>query len=143
MKQMPIDHIGIAVANLEAATAHWTLLGLKLEGTERVEEFGVEVAFLRAGEARIELLYPIDPHCTIARFLQRRGQGIHHICFRVENLEAEMERLISAGFQLIDRKPRRGAHDTLVAFVHPQETGGVLVELAQTGPSPAPETPEE
>lgn len=134
---MRLDHIGIAVENLETAEAFWHAgLGLALEGRERVDEQGVTVSFLPAGEPRIELLEPLaeDPG-PVGRFLERRGPGIHHICLRVDDLDSLLAQLDSAGVQLIDKSPRLGAHGMRIAFVHPKATGGVLLELAEPAPS--------
>jgi len=130
---MRIDHIGIAVAQLEEAVELYRALGLEVAGVEDVPDEGVRVAFLPAGEARIELLEPLDDASPVARFLTRRGPGIHHLCVRVDDIRATMERLREAGFELLSEEPRAGAEGALVCFVHPRSAGGVLLELAQPG----------
>lgn len=134
---MRLDHIGIAVESLETAEAFWGAgLGLSLAGRERVDEQGVTVSFLPAGEARIELLEPLsEAPGPVGRFLERRGPGIHHICLRVDDLDSLLAQLKRAGVQLIDESPRQGAHGMRIAFVHPKATGGVLLELAEPAPS--------
>jgi methylmalonyl-CoA/ethylmalonyl-CoA epimerase len=93
----------------------------------------VNVVFLGSGSAKLELVEPLSPDTPVGRFLAKRGQGIHHIAYRVEDLAATLDRLAEAGFELIDRTPRRGAHGRLVAFVHPRSTAGVLIELVEAG----------
>lgn len=127
-----IDHVGIAVRSLEAASAVWADgLGLELRAVEEVPDQRVRVAEFEVGGGRIELLEPIGEESPVARFLARRGEGIHHICFEVEDIRAEMRRLRAAGIRLVDEEPRRGARGCLVAFIHPSATGGVLIELSQ------------
>ena len=93
--------------------------------------FGVKVAFLPLGEGSVELVQPVTGDSAMARFLEKKGPGFHHLCLRVEDIRAELARLEAAGVQLVDREPREGAHGTLVAFLHPKSTGGVLIELAE------------
>lgn len=125
-----INHIAIVVPDLEAAQAFWVeALGLPLERVASVPEEGVDVAFLPAGEGEIELLQPIDPESGVARYLEKRGPGIHHLCLEVDDLEGTMARLRAAGVELISEEPRRNAEGRAYAFVHPRSTGGVLVEL--------------
>lgn len=127
-----IDHIGIAVGKLDDRLPFWRdALGLTLDGTERVESERVEVAFLRAGDARIELLQPTDPSSPIARHLDKRGEGIHHLTLRVTDIEAALARLRDAGVEILGDAPRAGAEGSRVAFLHPRSCGGVLVELVQ------------
>lgn len=129
---MIIEHIGIAVKSLtEAAKVYEQALGLKVESYDQVEEQGVRVAMLPIGESRIELLEPTGPDSPIEKFMASRGEGIHHIALRVDNIEAALERLKSAGVRLIDSVPRRGAHRTKIAFIHPSATHGVLLELVE------------
>ncbi len=106
-------------------------LGLELDGTETVEDQGVAVAFLPVGEARIELLEPVSEDTPVGRFLARRGEGLHHICYEVEDLAAKLEELRSLGARVLDGYPRRGAEGKLVAFLHPASANGVLVELSE------------
>ena len=125
-----VHHIAIAVRSIAAALpAFGDALGLTVTHNEEVEEQGVRVAVLPAGETRLELLEPTNPDGALARFLQRQGEGIHHICFEVDDLEATLMRLKERGVRLVDDKPRRGAAGSRIAFVHPSSTHGVLIEL--------------
>ena len=127
-----LDHVGIAVRSLdEALRPYVDGLGLTADSTEEVAEERVRVAFLPVGETRIELLEPTAEDSPIARFIQRRGEGIHHLCFQVADLDAALERLREAGVPLVDESPRGGAGGSRVAFVHPRGTGGVLIELTE------------
>ena len=128
-----IHHIAIVVHDLDAALSLYRD-GLGLEMTERREEpeEGVEIAFLPAGEGEIELLSPLDEESGVARFLEKRGEGLHHVCLAVEDVKAEMERLRAAGAQLLSEEPRVNAHGVRYAFVHPKSTHGVLLELYET-----------
>ncbi|NMA91499.1 MAG: methylmalonyl-CoA epimerase [Firmicutes bacterium] len=127
-----IDHLGVAVRDLEAALHIFRdQLGIDVDGVEEVAEQKVKVAFLPLGESKIELLQSTDPEGPVARFIERRGEGIQHIAFRVENLEESLGRLKSKGVRLIDEKPRRGAGGARVAFIHPKSTCGVLIELCE------------
>jgi len=127
-----IDHIAIAVQNLEEALrVYKDVLGLELKGEEEVPEQGVRVAFLPVGDTRLELLEPLSPESPVAKFLEKRGEGIHHICLEVEDLEKTLAELASKGIKLIDEKPRLGAHGRKMAFVHPKSLHGVLLELYQ------------
>ena len=127
-----LDHIGIAVESIDERLAIYEALGLEATAFEIVEEQGVRVAFLPVGESRLELLEPTGPTSPIARHLERRGPGMHHICLRVSDIRQAMARLSEQGFELLSEEPQRGAHDCLVCFVHPKSTGGVLLELSQT-----------
>jgi methylmalonyl-CoA/ethylmalonyl-CoA epimerase len=132
MNERTLDHVGIAVASLEDALTVWTsILKAPGYGHERVESQSVEVVFVGTGAGRIELLAPTSSASPVARFLEKRGPGLHHVCYRVPDLEAALAEHAEQGFELIDRIPRRGAHDHLVAFLHPRTSGGVLVELLQ------------
>jgi len=127
-----IDHIGIAVKSLAAALkVYEEAVGLKVSGYDQVDDQGVRVAMLGIGESRIELLEPTGPESPIEKFMSKRGEGIHHIAIAVEDIEATLERLKAAGMRLIDTVPRRGAHNTRIAFIHPSSTHGVLLELVQ------------
>lgn len=127
-----IDHIGIAVANLDETLKLYTdILGLDLAGTEVVADQKVRVAFLPIGDTEIELLESTEPDGPIAKFIENRGQGIQHIAFRVDNLEAALAEMKEKGIRLIDEQPRYGAGGAKIAFLHPKSTGGVLVELSQ------------
>lgn len=127
-----IEHIGIAVKDLDAANEIYAKL-LKTESykTEKVKSEGVDTSFFKVGESKIELLAATNEDSAIAKFIAKRGEGIHHIAFDVEDIEAEMQRLQEEGFQLISKKPKKGADNKLVAFLHPKSSNGVLVELCQ------------
>ena len=128
-----IDHLGIAVPDLEQAKATYEILtGSTVSHEEVVADQKVRVAFFDVGESRLELLEATDEESPIARYLKRNPRGgLHHICVQVEDIEATLERYRSAGIRLIDEHPRPGAHGCLVAFIHPAATGGVLLELSQ------------
>ena len=131
---MKIDHIGIAVKSLtEALKVYEAAVGLKTAGFDQVDDQGVRVAMLTIGESQIELLEPTGADSPIEKFMAKRGEGIHHIAVRVDNIEAALERLKAAGVRLIDSVPRRGAHNTRIAFIHPSSTHGVLLELVEHG----------
>ncbi len=131
---MKIDHIGIAVKSLsDALKVYEQAAGLRVAGYDEVDADGVRVAMLDVGESRIELLEPARPDSPIEKFLSTRGEGIHHIALRVDNIEKALERFKASGARLIDRAPRRGAHNTRVAFIHPSSTHGVLLELVEHG----------
>lgn len=128
---MKIHHIGIAVSSLEEGAERFCcLLGLERAARYDLPEFGVRALFLPVGDANLELLEPIG-ESTVAKFIEKRGEGVHHICFEVEDIEASLEHFEAEGATLIDKKPRPGAGGHLVAFVHPKSTHGVLVELKQ------------
>lgn len=127
-----LHHIGIAVRSLEDALGPWVDgLGFRLGGIEEVPTERVRVAVLHAGPTRVELLEPTSPDSPIAKFLDKRGPGIHHLAFRSPDTGAAIRVLTEAGAPLLDREPRPGAHGTRVAFVHPKYLGGVLAELVQ------------
>ena len=129
---MKIEHIGIATRSLDEALGFWRdALGLEVVHTEVVEEQKVRVAMLPVGEPRIELLEPTADDSPVAKFLEKRGAGIHHIAVRVDNIRAALARLKESGARLIDEAPRVGANNCLVAFVHPSSAGGVLLELVE------------
>jgi methylmalonyl-CoA/ethylmalonyl-CoA epimerase len=129
-----LDHIGIAVANVEEALAFYRdALGLEIEAPEDVPSQRVRAHFIPAGEAALELLEATTPDSPIAKFVEKRGPGLHHITLRVDDLGAALEQLKARGVRLIDDEPRPGAHGSLVAFIHPSATHGVLVELKQIG----------
>jgi methylmalonyl-CoA/ethylmalonyl-CoA epimerase len=141
---MKIDHIGIATRGIEESLGFWRdALGLEVAHTETVEEQGVRVAMLPAGEPRVELLEPTGPDSPVARFLEKRGPGIHHVAVRVADIRAALARLKAEGARLIDEEPRVGAGGCLVAFVHPAASGGVLLELVQHPDEPAGHSNEE
>ena len=127
----PAHHVGIAVKSLEQALDGYRGLGLEAEPVEDVPSQGVRVAFLQAGSIRIELLESLTPDGVIARFIERRGEGLHHLAFATRDIRAEMAQLRVSGFELVDSEPRQGAHGRLVAFVHPRSAHGGLLELVQ------------
>ncbi len=127
-----LDHIGIAVRDLQEALGRYSEgLGLRSDHEEIVEEQQVRAAFLPVGGTHLELLESLSPDGPIGRFLEKRGEGIHHLCFEVSDIRKALAACEAAGLALIDREPRAGAHDKWVAFVHPRSTGGVLIELSQ------------
>ena len=129
-----INHIGIAVQSIDATIPFYRdQLGMELLGCEEVAEQQVKVAMLAIGESKIELLEPTSPDSPVAKFLEKSGQGIHHIAYEVADIEAAIASMIAAGARMIDAKPRFGAHGTLIAFVHPKSSHGVLTELCQGG----------
>ena len=125
-----LDHIGIAVRSLESAKIYEDL-GLVIEHVEVVETQRVKTAFLSVGDSNLELLEPTSPDSPIAKFIEKRGEGIHHICLRVDDIEAHLERLKAAGYRLINEAPVPGAHGCRVAFLHPSAGNGVLIELSE------------
>ena len=130
-----LDHIGIAVKSIDAARIY-EALGLSIDHVETVESQGVRTAFLSAGDANLELLEPTGPETAVAKFIERRGEGIHHLCFRVEDIEEHLVRLKAAGFRLINEAPVPGAHGCRVAFLHPAAGNGVLIELSEKDAQP-------
>jgi methylmalonyl-CoA/ethylmalonyl-CoA epimerase len=129
---MKIEHIGIATREIDEALKFWRdALGLEVAGTETVEDQGVRVAMLPVGETRVELLEATRADSPIAKFVEKRGAGIHHIAVRVDDIRAALAQLKAQGARLVDEEPRMGADDCLIAFVHPASTGGVLLELVE------------
>ena len=125
-----IHHIAIVVRDLDAALEFYRdVLGLEVTERREVPDEGVEIAFLPTGEAEIELLRPLSDEGGVARFLEKRGEGLHHVCLAVEDIEAAMERLQAAGARLLNEEPRVGTHGTRYVFVHPRSAHGVLLEL--------------
>jgi methylmalonyl-CoA/ethylmalonyl-CoA epimerase len=125
-----IAHVGIAVADLETALAFYRdILGLKPHAPEQVD--GATIVGLPFGDSEVELLAPVKPDSPIGKFLAKRGPGIHHICYRVSDLDAALEACRSAGYRLIDEVPRRGAGGRRIAFLHPKSTAGILLELTE------------
>jgi methylmalonyl-CoA epimerase len=127
-----VDHVGVAVVDLEAALALYRdTLGMPLVHRETVTEQGVEAALLDVGESHIELLSPLGPDTAVGKFLARKGPGLHHVAYRVESVQEALAALSKAGMRLIDEQPRTGIRNSRVAFVHPSSTGGVLTEIVQ------------
>ena len=126
-----IDHVGVAVKDCAKAASAYSLLGLKVHQTEEIPERALKVAMLPVGGSEIELLEPTSADGTVAKFLEKRGQGIHHLALTVENLDEAVKELLDAGVRMIDQTPRPGAGGTRVAFVHPEATHGVLIELVE------------
>jgi len=132
MTSKSLDHIAIAVRNLDEALAFYVnQLGLKIHSLEVVKDQGVKVAKLELGNTHIELLEPLGPETPVGKFLSERGPGLHHICLGVQEIEQDLATLKSAGARLIDQTPKIGAGGAKIAFVHPRATGGVLLELSQ------------
>ncbi len=132
MSASKIDHLGIAVRDLDEASKRFAiLLGVEPGGREEVPSESVRVAFFQVGESRFELLEPTADASPIAKFLEKRGEGIHHVCLSVRDVKAEVERLRSQGFDFVGTAPRPGAGGHQVAFIHPRSAGGILVELSE------------
>ncbi|HTP79940.1 MAG TPA: methylmalonyl-CoA epimerase [Bacteroidota bacterium] len=127
-----VGHVGVAVRNLRDSTRLFErLLGKKPDHEETVGDQRVTAVMFRIGNSAVELIEPTDPDSSVSRFIDRRGEAVHHISLEVDDIESELSRIRQAGFQLIDERPRRGSQDTLVAFIHPKSTNGILVELVQ------------
>lgn len=127
-----IEHIGIAVADLEKSNELFTrLLGKEHYKTESVEGEGVETSFFQVGETKVELLQASRPDSPIAKYLEKKSEGVHHLAFDVEDIHAEVKRLKEAGFEILNETPKQGADNKIVVFLHPRSTNGVLVELCQ------------
>lgn len=127
-----IDHIGIAVGDLDKALDLYRgQLGLDFKGIEEVEEQKVRVAFFPVGESKIELLETTDPAGPVGKFIEKKGEGVHHLSFRVTDIESKLKQLKEQGVALIDEKPRYGAGGAKIAFLHPKSTGGILIELCE------------
>jgi len=132
MKTSHIEHIGIAVANLQESINYYeNVLGLKCYRTEDIPDQKVRTAFFRIGETKIELLESTDPEGTVARFIEKRGEGLHHIAFAVSDIGSSLKEAEAKGIRLIDTSPRNGAEGLQIAFLHPRSTFGVLTELCE------------
>jgi len=130
---MKLEHLGIAVKDLEKSNELFkTLLGVGHYKIEEVASENVKTSFFQTGDSKIELLEASSPNSAISKFIEKRGEGIHHVAFEVEDIYSEMERLAAEGFRLLNEKPKRGADNKLVCFIHPKTANGVLVELCQT-----------
>jgi methylmalonyl-CoA/ethylmalonyl-CoA epimerase len=128
-----LEHLGIAIKDLDAANELYEkLLGVPHYKVEEVASEKVKTSFFQTGEAKIELLEASDPESAIAKFIEKKGEGIHHVAFEVADIQAEMARLAAEGFQLLNAEPKHGADNKLVCFIHPKTANGVLVELCQT-----------
>ena len=129
---LKIEHLGIAVKDLaQAIETYEQLLNTPCYKTESVESEGVNTAFFRTGDSKIELLEAVKDDSAIKKFIDKKGEGIHHIAFEVENIQAEMKRLSALGFILLNENPKKGADNKLICFVHPKSSNGVLIELCQ------------
>lgn len=127
-----IDHVGVAVSDLDAAAELYErAFGMPLAHRERVESQGVEAALLDIGDGHVELLQPLGPETVVGRFIERRGEGLHHVAYAVEDIDAALAKLKQAGVELIDEQARRGIRDSRVAFLHPRATGSVLTEIVE------------
>ncbi len=132
MKILQIDHIGMAVDSLAKGESFWSgVLGIPCEGQETVAEQKVTTAFFPVGESEVELLEPVSAESPVAKFIAKKGEGMHHIAFRVENIESALHELKQKGVRLIDEVPRIGAGGARIAFIHPAATNGILVELCE------------
>ena len=129
---MKLDHIGIAVRDLDEARENYRLLSLEESERERLADQGVEICIFQLGETRIELLQPLGDG-PLASFLEKRGEGLHHLAVEVADIDKELQRLREAGVQLVDERPRRGFGGSKIAFIHPRSMGGVLIELVERG----------
>jgi methylmalonyl-CoA epimerase len=127
-----IDHIGVAVEDLDEAIALYNgKLGMAVQHRETVEQFGVEAVLLGIGDSHVELLRPLSADSGVGRFIERNGPGIHHVAYQTDDIDSALDSVRAAGLQLIDERPRAGIRNSRVAFVHPKSTGGVLTELVQ------------
>lgn len=127
-----LHHVGIAVHSIRDQRPYYEeILGAEFEGIEEVGSQKVRVAFFRLGDVRLELLEPADPSSTIAKFLEKRGEGLHHLAFAVDDLQRRIDHFKSAGLQMIDETPRTGSHQMQIAFLHPKSASGVLTELCE------------
>jgi methylmalonyl-CoA/ethylmalonyl-CoA epimerase len=136
LELIDVHHVGIAVQELDAAVDHYArTLGVSPVHRERVEDQGVEEVLLRTGDSYIQLLGALGPDTPVGRHLAKRGPGVHHVAYRVRDVVAALDHLRAEGVQLVDETPRRGAANTVIAFVHPRGMGGVLVELVQEAPA--------
>jgi methylmalonyl-CoA epimerase len=127
-----IDHVGVAVEDIDAALALYRdVLGMPLVHRETVSEQGVDAALLDVGDGHVELLRPLRPDTAVGKFLAKRGPGLHHVAYRVPDIDATLDQLRAAGLRLIDERPRTGIRGSRVAFIHPASTGGVLTEIVQ------------
>lgn len=129
---LKIEHLGIAVKNLESSNALFTkLFGKAPYKLEQVESEKVSTSFFMMGENKIELLEATDPNSAIAKFIEKKGEGIHHVAFEVVDIHSEMKRLQNEGFKLLSEQPKKGADNKLICFLHPKDSNGVLIELCQ------------
>lgn len=132
MKTTVVDHIGIAVKSIDEALKFWEgTLGIKCHGVEEVADQKVKTAFLPIADTEVELLEGTSPESPVSKFIEAKGEGIHHLAIRVDDLEAALEELKAKGVRLIDEKPRMGAGGAKIAFLHPKATGGILLELSE------------
>ncbi len=131
MRLEHIDHVGIAVKSIEESAKLWEALGFVMEGIEEVAEQKVKTAFMPIGEGEIELLEATDPESPIAKFIEKKGEGIHHIAIRVDNIESVLANLKEKGVRLLDETPRLGAGGAKIAFIHPKATNGTLLEICE------------
>lgn len=126
-----IDHIGVAVTSIEETLPIYLNMGMKVIHEEVISDQMVRAIFLEVGESCVELLEPTSPESPIAKYLEKKGQGIHHIAYAVDNVEEALSNAKTHGYRLIDEKPRRGGHGKMIAFLHPKDTHGVLTEFCQ------------
>ena len=127
-----IDHVGVAVEDIDAALELYEgAFAMPLAHRETVEEQGVEAVLLDVGDGHVELLRPLGPETAVGKFLERKGPGLHHVAYAVDDIDATLEKLATAGLELIDRQPRVGIRESRVAFLHPRSTGGVLTEIVE------------
>lgn len=130
-KMMKLDHIGIAVRDLDRVLKSYQALGLKESGREIIKDYAIEVCMIELGESKIELIQPLSNEGLIAKFLQKRGEGIHHVAIAVEDIEEKLAQLKAQGIKLIDEQPRQGFSKRKIVFLHPESMHGVLIELVE------------
>ncbi len=127
-----VNHIGIAVSSIDAQREYYeNVLGAEFDGIEEVAEQKVRVGFFRVGDVKLELLEPTSPDSTVAKFIEKKGEGLHHVAFTVEGIQERLNELKTNGVRLIDETPRKGAHHMNIAFLHPKSTHGILTELCE------------
>jgi methylmalonyl-CoA/ethylmalonyl-CoA epimerase len=131
IKVKRVEHVGLAVRNCSEAASFYRLLGLSVDCTENLPDGALKVAMLPVGDGQLELLEPTRPDSTVAKFLEKKGEGIHHLALSVEDIQSAVKELVSSGVRMIDKVPRPGANGSTVAFVHPEASHGVLIELVQ------------
>jgi methylmalonyl-CoA/ethylmalonyl-CoA epimerase len=129
---MKLDHIGIAVKDLEESMKFYgEVLGMKVSEPEELKDRKLKICFVSIGDANVELLFPTEADSPVGKFIEKKGPGIHHLCYQVDDINQELAKLKEAGVKMIDQEAKPGAHNTMVAFIHPKSSGGVLTELAQ------------
>lgn len=132
LSNYPLDHIGIVVENLDESIAFYQkAFGLQVSCREEIAERNIELVFLPLGNTDLELIAPTGPNSTVSKFLEERGPGLHHLCYKVTDLKAELIKFAAAGYEVLDPEPRQGARNSLIAFLHPKSMNGIITELLQ------------